>query len=156
MRSDLYTGSFTCVVSIFMFYIATKLPEGMFGTLGAGFFPKIIFGELMVCSLALMVKTFMAHFVGNKDKTPVPSFPFAKYKIVAVAFVLFFLYVIGLSYVGFVIASIAFLPSLMWTLGPKTKASLIPIACTSIGITAVTYISFTYFLKVFLPSGSLF
>lgn len=156
MRSDLYTGAFTCALSIIMFCIATKLPEGMFGTLGAGFFPKIIFGALAVCSFTLMVKTFIVHFVRNKSKAQTTSFPFAKYQIVAVAFVLFFLYVLGLSYVGFIIASIVFLPALMWTIGPKTKASLVPIVLTSTGITAVTYISFTHFLKVFLPSGSLF
>lgn len=156
MRSDLYTGAFTCTLSIFMFYIASRLPEGMFGTLGAGFFPKIIFGTLVVCSFALMMKTFMKHFVKNKNKPNAASFPFDKYKIVVIAFFLFFLYVIGLSYLGFVIASMLFLPALMWTLGPKTKASLVPITLTSTGITAVTYISFTHFLQVFLPSGSLF
>jgi putative tricarboxylic transport membrane protein len=156
MRSDVYTGAFTCVVSICMFYIASKLPEGMFGTLGAGFFPKIIFGTLAVCSCVLMVKAFIVHFAKNKTKTKTVPFPFGKYKIVLIAFVLFFLYVLGLSYLGFVIASMLFLPGLMWTLGPKTKASLVPIVLTSTGITAVTYISFTHFLQVFLPSGSLF
>lgn len=156
MRSDLYTGAFTCALSIFMFYIASKLPEGMFGTLGAGFFPRIIFGTLVVCSFTLMVKTFLVHFVGNKNRGMSGSFSFSKYRVVAVAFILFFLYVIGLSYFGFVIASMVFLPVLMWTLGPKTKASLVPIFLTSTGITAVTYISFTHLLQVFLPSGSLF
>lgn len=156
MRSDLYTGAFTCALSIFMFYIASKLPEGMFGTLGAGFFPKIIFGALAVCSFALMAKTFIAHFVRNTNKGTAASFSFGQYKIVVIAFVLFFLYVIGLSYLGFVIASMLFLPALMWILGPKTKGSLVPIVLTSTGITAVTYISFTHFLQVFLPSGSLF
>ena len=156
MRSDVYTGAFVCVFSIFMFYTANKLPEGMFGTLGAGFFPRIIFGALAILSFVLVLQSIFIHFVKKNGEEKKEVFSFGKYKYVIIAFVFFFLFVLALKYFGFVIASLFFLPSLMWILGPKTRASLVRISLTSIGMSAIIYLSFTKLLQVFLPSGSFF
>jgi putative tricarboxylic transport membrane protein len=156
MRSDVYTGTFVCVLSIFMYYTAHKLPEGMFGTLGAGFFPRIIFGTLAVLSFVLVLQSIFIHFVKKTGEEKTESFSPERYRYVIIAFVFFFLFVLVLKYFGFVFASLFFLPTLMWILGPKTKASLVPISLTSIGMTAIIYLSFTKLLQVFLPSGSFF
>ena len=156
MRSDIYTGTFVFLLSSFMYYIACALPAGMFGTLGAGFFPKMIFGLLSILSFALIVKTLYLSFIKKQITASAEPFHLSKYTIVIVAFIIFFLFVMALKYLGFVIASMLFMPTLMWILGPKTKASLVPIIATSVGMTAGIYLSFTHLLQVFLPSGILF
>jgi len=156
MRSDVYSGTFVCAFSVFMFHTADKLPEGMFGTLGAGFFPRIIFGALAIFSFGLVVQSIFIHFVKKKGGEKTEVFSPERYKYVIIAFFIFFLFVLALKYFGFVFASLFFLPTLMWILGPKTRASLVPISLTSIGMTAIIYISFTKLLQVFLPSGSFF
>lgn len=155
MRSDLYTGSAIGGFSVFMFLTANELPPGMFGTLGAGFFPKIIFGALAVFSFLLVGKSLVSDYQKAKQPQAKP-FSLATYSAVILSFILFFLFVVVLKYFGFIIASLFFSPTLMWFLGPKTRKSLIPILLTSVGMTAVIYISFTHVLKVFLPSGTFF
>lgn len=156
MRSDIFTGTIFFLLSSFMYYTACQLPPGMFGTLGAGFFPKIIFGTLSILSLILTIKSIIALLADKKSSAENESFSLRQYSTVLIAFVLFFFFVLALKYFGFVIASLFFMPTLMWILGPKTKQSLLLILCTSVGMTAVIYLSFTHVLQVFLPTGILF
>jgi hypothetical protein len=59
-------------------------------------------------------------------------------------------------YLGYPIATLIFLPVIMWVLGPRNKKSVVVIILTTLGVTFIIYYSFLKLLNVFLPEGSLF
>ena len=59
MKADKIIGGMLIAFSAIMYYAADKLPEGTFGTLGAGFFPKILFILLAVSGISLTAGAFI-------------------------------------------------------------------------------------------------
>jgi hypothetical protein len=78
------------------------------------------------------------------------------YQYVIFGFLAFLAYVILMYYLGYPIATLIFLPVIMWVLGPRNKKSAVVIILTTLGVTFIIYYSFLKLLNVFLPEGSLF
>jgi hypothetical protein len=59
-------------------------------------------------------------------------------------------------YLGYVIATLIFMPLFMWILGPKTKKAFVTIVIVSLALTFGMQYGFANVLKVFLPTGAVF
>lgn len=168
MKSDKAIGIILILFSVFMYLHARKLPDFMYGTFGAGFFPKILFAMLAVSGVVLTVGQFVKERKAKKQRK-VPEkeqFTWAKvscrfreilkdYSFVIIGFVLFFCYVILLDYLGYTIATLVFMSMLMWILGPRNLKTIPIILIISVGMTFFIYFGFLKLLHVFLPSGKL-
>jgi len=163
MRADKIIGGLLIIFSAGMYYEADKLPEGTFGTLGADFFPKILFVLLAISGAILIVTAFIQEKKSAPDASKKAPKRFSEvvketiqtHKNVILSFAIFLGYVILMYYFGYPIATFIFMPILMWTLGPKDKKSIVITAVTTLVVTFAIYYSFLKFLKIFLPTGKL-
>jgi hypothetical protein len=164
MRWVLRTG-ILIVFSALMYYQTAHLPPPLFGDVGAAFVPKIWFTILGICGVSLTVTGFIrdrktkasgtAEVTVDPFDARVKEF-FIHYRFVFAGFIIFFLYILLMKYIGYLYSTLLFMPVLMWVLSPKPGKSAAIIALTSVGVTGIIYFGFVKVLKVFLPSGSLF
>ncbi|MGD9045254.1 MAG: tripartite tricarboxylate transporter TctB family protein [Desulfobacterales bacterium] len=169
MKEDKVIGLILIAFSAFMYVQAERLPPALFGALGADFVPKILFIILAICGAVLMVQSLIRE---RKAKVSADDSQLENgggggllsntrvllksYQYVIFGFLAFLAYVILMYYLGYPIATLIFLPVIMWVLGPRNKKSVLVIILTTLGVTFIIYYSFLKFLKVFLPEGSLF
>ena len=69
MREDKIIGIILVVFSGLMFYKTLKFPPAMFGALGAGVFPQILFTLLALAGAALTVTGFIRDRKKDEDAT---------------------------------------------------------------------------------------
>lgn len=161
MWGDLLFSALITTMSVFMYVEAVALPKGLFGTLGPGYFPKIVLGCLIVASGTLTVRLAARAVAAMRKEGPASGAMlafFANYRFVALIFCLFFLYLVGMKLTGFLPSTLVFMAVSMWLLAPahKDRGVVRVIALTSILLTASLYSLFTYAFLVMLPSGTLF
>jgi len=169
MKADKVIGLILIAFSIFMYIQADRLPPALFGTLGAGFVPKILFAILAGCGAVLTIQSLIRDRKARASQAELPSDPvgleeprftvkaFLKYyQYVIFGFLTFLAYVILMYYLGYPIATLIFMPVFMWVLGPRNKKAALVTTLTTLSVTFVIYYSFLKLLKVFLPEGSLF
>lgn len=169
MKEDKVIGGLLIAFSAFMYLQASKLPPAIFGAYGAGLFPKILFASLGICGALLTIgavlrerkaKASSVHpeeagvGVGRIWVEVKKTLSYHNYVIFS--FLAFFVYVAIMHYLGYPIATLIFMPVLMWVLGPRNKKAAVVIVATTLGVTFVIHYSFLKLLKVFLPAGSLF
>jgi hypothetical protein len=167
MKKDQALGLFLMAFAGFMYYQASQLPPAMFGALGADIFPKLLFILLVVFGAALFIQTTIKarrevktivsdRERGNASDAAIQKSLFANYRYVIIGFASFCLYVVLMYYLGYVFATLIFMPLLMWILGPRTKRAFVTIAIVSLVLTFGMQYGFANVLKVFLPSGAIF
>jgi hypothetical protein len=168
MREDKIIGIILVIFSGLMFYKTLEFPPAMFGSLGAGVFPQILFTLLALAGAALTVTGFIRDRKKDEDATAekgeARTSPIVNrfkeslhyHSHVIISFTLFFCYVILMSYFGYTISTLIFMPILMWVLGPRNRRAIPITIIVSLGMTFIMYFAFLKFLKVFLPEGSLF
>ena len=161
MKADKVIGLILIAFSIFMYVQADRLPPALFGTLGAGFVPKILFIILAGCGAVLTIQCLIRERkikaagvveLREDEGEPVDRY----YQYVILGFIAFLAYVILMYYLGYPIATLIFMPVLMWVLGPRNKKAALITVLTTLGVTFIIYYSFLKLLRVFLPEGSLF
>ncbi|MGC8810295.1 MAG: tripartite tricarboxylate transporter TctB family protein [bacterium] len=156
MKADRYIGLILIVFSVFMYLQTFKFPPAMLGTLGAGFFPKILFTLLGLAGIGLIISSFIQNKERPLEKTFSLKVALQTHSLVILSFVLIFIYIVAMPYFGFLWATLGFMISLMWLLGPRKIKNLPLIIIISCGLTFVIYFSFLKLLQIFLPEGVVF
>jgi putative tricarboxylic transport membrane protein len=138
-----------------LYWQAGKAPSPPFVPIGPAFYPRIV----LVLLAALAVWLILEDVVGAKGRpgrAARPAVPAPNYRLVVICFVLFGGYVIGLSLLGYLLATFLFVLGLGWILGPRQAGELPKLAAVATGTTLATYLVFEKYLHVFLPRGLLF
>ncbi len=168
MKEDKVIGIILVVFSGLMYYKTLEFPPAMFGAMGAGVFPQILFTLLGLAGTGLIISGFLrgrkrdkGERAGRRKQRTIQFWNTCKESLhyhshVIISFFLFFCYVVLMSYFGYTIATLIFMPILMWILGPRTRRAITVTMVVSLGMTFIIYFAFLRFLKVFLPEGSLF
>lgn len=162
MRGDLLLSALLTALGLVMYAEALLLPEGLFGTLGPGYFPKIVLGCLIAASGLLTLRLFIrvvtsGNWGAATAKEDAPSFH-KRYRFVALTFIAFFAYLISMRWIGFLAATLLFMLVTMWFLAPSEKnwGTVRVIVLTSVLLSFGIYALFTYGFTVMLPVGALF
>ena len=165
MKQDKVIGLILITFAAIMYYQSTQLPPALFGDVGAAYVPKFWFTILGICGIVLTVTGFVRgkqNRASDADSVVTTGFMVTlkdfiiHYRLVISGFIIFFIYIFLMGYIGYLFSTLLFMPVFMWILGPKTGKSIVVIALTSVGITGIIYWGFVKVLKVFLPTGSLF
>ena len=164
MWGDVLLSLLFTVISIVMYMEALTLPEGLFGTLGPGYFPKVVLGCLIVASGSLAVRLVIRAIAAHRPRTDAvaggedPRTFYQKYRLVGLVFVAFFFYLYGMKWVGFLPATMVFMIGTMWLLAPADRnwGTARVVLITSILFTYGLYAMFTHGFNVMLPAGVLF
>ncbi len=156
MRADKYIGIILIVFSAFMYGQTLQFPPAMLGTLGAGFFPKIIFTLLGGAGIGLFISSFRRGDQGLARGRSSFKKILQTHSRVIWSFILIFFYIVAMYYFGYLWATLGFMICLMWFLGPR-KIKVLPLLfIISCGMTFIIYYSFLKLLQIFLPEGVAF
>jgi len=114
---------------------------------GAGFWPRILAFILIILSVALIIETFITEKNRSGNNSPF-DFKSPAMKNVYIMLGVFAAYAVILYFGGFVVASLLFIPTVMYTLGERNKKVLL---LTSVILTGTVYFFFSVLLRVTLP-----
>lgn len=111
--------------------------------IAASFYPKCLFGALVICGAILMYQSYMKL---PEERTP---FPRTDWKGIFVTFVLMLAYTFLMDFVGFIISSIVFMVAFMLFLGERSWKTLILVPVIgSVGV----YLIFGKLFMIALPT----
>ncbi|NTV59338.1 MAG: tripartite tricarboxylate transporter TctB family protein [Deltaproteobacteria bacterium] len=125
---------------------STSLSMGKASRPGPGFLPFGLAIILIGLSIALIAKSW------KKEEQSVPFWPERGWVRPVLGVGVFLLYALLLPPLGFVFTTFFFLIFWMWIIERIRWVTILPI---SIGVTAVLFLIFSYFLEVPLPAGFL-
>ena len=148
---DGLTGLVVLTASLVLFALTLDLKDNPLVPLGPGFYPRIVLGLTAVLAAALVVFDLLAR---RRSGPAARAMAGRNYRLVLAVFAVFGLYVAFLPYLGFRIATLAFVAGLQSTLEPPRgwKGWLV-VVVTAAATTVVAYLVFERYLLVLLPRG---
>jgi hypothetical protein len=138
-----------------LYWQTAAIPTPPFVPVGPAFYPRIILGLLAILALWLILEAGITSPRRARVTESAPA-PRLNYRLVVICFAVFGGYVIGLSILGYLLATFCFVLGLGWVLGPREVRGLAKLAVVAAGTTLGTYLLFERYLYVFLPRGILF
>lgn len=141
---DRVSGYILLLIGVIGAFSSTQLSMGKFKHPGPGFFPFGLSVILAALAVALILQS------PRKEGAPAPFWPQQTWLRPLMGAVIFLLYALSLGYLGFILTTFLFLVVWMWAVKRIRWLTIITI---SIGVTAVLYLIFEYFLEVPLPIG---
>jgi len=159
IRSDTAIGLLLLLFCGIMLHQARDIPEPLFGSAGAAFFPTVLLAILTPLSAALFFKGLISDWRGGAvaDSTRWSlGVWLADYRNVIGAFVLFFLFVFLLETLGYMLSGFLFLFAMQLLLGPRTWHKIAQHAVVSAGVVLFLWVMFRWLLVVLLPEGEIF
>jgi hypothetical protein len=148
---DGVTGLVVLAASLVLFALTLDLKDNPLVPIGPGFYPRVVLGLTAVLAAALVVSDLLAGRRGRPAAKPRAAL---NYGLVLAVFAVFGLYVAFLPYLGFRIATAAFVVALQSTLEPpRGWKGWLAVAVTAVATTAVAYLVFERYLLVLLPRG---
>ena len=138
------SGYFLLAIGVITAWSSTSLSMGKFRHPGPGFLPFSLALILILLSLALILEN---RTKGGPSK---PFWPERTWLRPLLGVIIFTLYAFFLGYIGFILTTFLFLVIWMWVI---ERIRWVTILSISVGVTAVLYFIFEYFLEVPLPTG---
>jgi hypothetical protein len=151
---DLITGLVCLITSVVLFALTLGLPgPSLLVPIGPGFYPRVILGISGALSAALIVQALLARKRVKAAPEKKESDP--NYRLVLASFAVFGIYVALLPFLGYRIATFAFVLACQPMLEAPRSAKGWMVAVIIAGVTSfVTFYVFQDYLSVLLPRGS--
>lgn len=153
MGRDAITGLVVLATSLLLFWATLGLERHPLVPVGPEFYPQLVLGVTAFLALLLVVSGVIAY---RRAAAPgqTTSTARANYTLVAIAFAIFAIYAIALPYLGFRLATLAFLMVMPLALEPPRNARRwIIVFIVALVATIVIYLAFESYLQVLLPRG---
>jgi hypothetical protein len=153
MGRDAITGLVVFATSLFLFLATLGLERHPLVPVGPEFYPQLVLGATGFLALLLVVSDVVAH--RRAQVASAVSTVRANYRLVVIAFAIFAIYVIALPYLGFRVATFAFLLAMPLALQPArgVRRRWIVVFVVALVATIVIYLAFDSYLQVLLPRG---
>lgn len=136
---DVYAGIFLTLLSVVFYWLGSEL------TAEAALFPKIVLGVFILLSVAMAVQGYMTFKRTGEAKNPLA---FEGIRVPLLVFLFITAYVVALDFLGFCLATGAFIPGV--ALFYKNKKPLHIFAATA-GLIGFIYLLFVVQLNLVLP-----
>jgi putative tricarboxylic transport membrane protein len=147
LSRDGWAGLAVLAVSLFLFALTLDLKPSPLVPIGPGFYPRIVLGLTALLAAALVAVDLFSR------KKP-EAMPAANYAAVILHFAVFGVYTVALPWLGFRIATFAYIATANALLEPPQSArGWLRVALVALITTVVVYYAFEYYLSVLLPRG---
>ncbi len=155
MSRDLITGLVCLIASLVLLALTIGLPgPSLLVPVGPGFYPRIILGISTALSAALVVQALLARRRAKAPAEKASPQAAPNYTLVIVSFIVFGIYVALLPFLGYRIATFAFMLACQPLLEPPRGRRGWLIAVVVAFVTSfVTFYLFQDYLAVLLPRG---
>ena len=147
LSKDGWSGLAILLASLVLFGLTLGLKDNPLVPIGPGFYPRLILGITAILSLGLVVFDALA------PRQPAPAAN-AAYGAVVLHFVVFGLYAAALPWLGFRVATFAYVAAANALLDPpRGLAGWARVLVLAGATSAATYFVFEHYLTVLLPRG---
>jgi len=147
LSRDGWAGLAVLAASLFLFALTLGLKPSPLVPIGPGFYPRIVLGLTAVLAAALIVFDLFT------KKLPVPLEK-ANYAAVVLHFGVFALYVVALPWLGFRVATFAYVAAANALLdAPRSVTGWLRVGAMALVTAAVVYVVFEHYLSVLMPRG---
>ena len=153
MGRDGYAGIAILAMSLALFAGTLSIESNPLVPVSPAFYPRIILGVTAVLAAALVAVDVAAHRMGRALPAK-GGWRSANHGLVVLEFAIFAAYTVALPYIGFRIATFAFLVAMQASLDrPRNARRWAIVLAVALGATAVIYAVFDVYLRVLLPRG---
>jgi putative tricarboxylic transport membrane protein len=147
LSKDGWSGLAILLASLLLFGLTLGLKDSPLVPIGPGFYPRLVLGITAVLALALVLLDLL------KPRAPAPAAA-AAYGAVVLHFVVFGLYAAALPWLGFRVATFAYVAAANALLDPpRGLAGWGRVLALAAVTAATTYYIFEHYLTVLLPRG---
>ena len=147
LSKDGWGGLAVLAASLFLIWLTLGLRDSPLVPIGPGFYPRIVLGLTALLAAALVA----FDLVGKR--TPQPRAQGA-YGAVVLHFALFGLYAVSLPWLGFRVATFAYVAATNALLdAPRSARGWLRVTLLAFGTVLATYYVFEHYLLVLLPRG---
>jgi hypothetical protein len=147
LSKDGWGGLAVLAASLFLFALTLGLQDNPLVPIGPGFYPRIVLGLTALLAAALI----MFDLLGKKTPAARDG---AAYGAVVLHFAVFGLYAVSLPWLGFRIATFAYVAATNALLDvPRSSRGWLRVALIALGTVIATYYTFEHYLLVLLPRG---
>jgi len=148
---DVVSGIVFLAFAVWLFWLAGDLRGNPLVPIGPGFYPRIVLGATALLGAAVALSGV---FAARAESEAAPSSP-ANWRLVALTFATFGVYIGLLPGLGFRIATFLFVAALQAVIQPpRGRAEWLILGIVAFGTTLVTYLAFEVYLTVLLPRGT--
>jgi hypothetical protein len=149
---DGWAGLAVFAASLVLFGLTLGLKDSPMVPVGPGFYPRIVLGITALFGALLLA----AEMLARRGRPPAPArSEQLNYALVAISFATFGLYVVSLPYLGFRIATVAYVAAANATLDPPHGVrGWARVAATALLTAFITHLIFERYLTVLLPRGA--
>lgn len=138
-----------------LFVQAGDLPSSMWEPLGAGSFPRLILGALVIFNLAIVVQSALALRQADPATRVGAGRWFVQRRLAFATLAAFCVYALLMPWIGFALASLLFLLAVQVILGARRGRRLL-IACLVAAVFGLgLYALFSHVFLISLPAGHL-
>lgn len=154
MKKDRVTGIILALVALLFLYMTSMLPKSKFSTVvGAGVFPNIAAGGLLICAVALIAKRDRPDGSDRKRK---PFLSAEGWLRVLKLTVLLAAFPFTFNYLGFLVAAFALLALMIRMFDMERTVPVPKLLLIAAVLTGTVYFMFVVVFKTQLPHGELF
>ncbi len=147
LSRDGWAGLAVLAASLFLFALTLDLKPSPLVPIGPGFYPRIVLGFTAALAAALVAFEFFQ----NKKTTGESK---ANYAAVVLHFAVFSVYVVALPWLGFRVATFAYVAAANALLDPPRSAKRwLRVGALALITAAVVYVAFEHYLSVLMPRG---
>jgi putative tricarboxylic transport membrane protein len=147
LSRDGWAGLVVVAASLLLFALTLDLKPNPLVPIGPGFYPRIVLGITALLAVVLVA----IDVFGKARPRPLAK---ANYAAVILHFAVFGLYVAALPWLGFRIATFAYVAATNALLDfPKAGKGWIRVVVLALAATLATYFAFEHYLSVLLPRG---
>lgn len=137
---------------------ADRIPDMGYATIGSDVWPRIVIVAMSVMSLIYLAGAVAGRYAGDgerRENEPGLAGWFAHYRNPIYCFVLFFLFLLTLPWLGMLLGGILFVFVALTVLGEKTVPWLLIHLGVAVVMVGAMWALFTFGLHVILPPGEL-
>ena len=148
LSKDGWAGLAVFAASLVLFGLTLELKPSPLVPVGPGFYPRIVLALTALLAAVLIAFDVLGKKTATGDETK------ADYAAVTLQFALFGVYVAALPWIGFRIATFAYVAAMNALLdAPKTTRSWMRVGLLALATALATYFVFERYLSVLLPRG---
>ena len=153
LSRDGIAGLVVLAASVVLYFLTLGLKDNPLVPIGPGFYPRIVLGITGAFALLLVGADFLEH--RRAPATKAGQAPARlNYRLVLLNFALFALYAGALPYLGFRLATFAYVVAAQALLEPpRDRKRWVTVIVIALVTTVVTYLVFERYLSVLLPRG---
>ncbi|WP_110648071.1 tripartite tricarboxylate transporter TctB family protein [Salinicola peritrichatus] len=149
---------FNAALAVFfvtLFIQAGELPSSMWEPLGAGSFPRLVLGALVVFNLAIMAQSTAAFRRADRTASVGVGRWFLQRRLAFATLAAFALYALLMPWIGFALASLVFLLAVQVILGARRGRRLLVAVIVAVVCSLGLYALFSHVFLISLPPGRL-